>query len=177
MAQSAVIETERLLIVPFSEEHLAPGYVSWLNDPEIVRYSDQRHRKHTRESCYEYWRSFSGTPNFFWALVARGVRLGHIGNMTAFVDLVHSVADVGILIGKRAVWGRGYGTEAWIAVCNYLLREAGMRKVTAGTLSVNTAMLKVMRRSGMVDDGRRVRQCLFEGREVDIIHAALFREG
>lgn len=176
MAQSSVIETQRLRIVPFSAEHLTPRYVSWLNDPEVVRYSDQRHRHHTLESCQAYWESFAGTPNYFWAIVARDTQLGHIGTMTAYVDSLHSVADMGIMIGARASWEQGYGSEAWMAVCNYLLHQAGIRKVTAGTLSVNIAMLGVMRRAGMVEDGRRIRHCLFEGREVDVVHAALFRE-
>jgi hypothetical protein len=37
-------------------------------------------------------------------------------------------------------------------------------------------MLGIMRKAGMVEDGRRPRQCLFEGREVDLVHAALFAE-
>jgi ribosomal-protein-alanine N-acetyltransferase len=108
-------------------------------------------------------------------LLARDGRTGHIGNMSAHVDERHRVADVSILVGERSVWGQGYGTEAFRAVCGYLLHQAGMRKVTAGTLSVNRGMLAIMRHLGMVEDGRRVRQCLFEGAEVDVIHGALFR--
>jgi RimJ/RimL family protein N-acetyltransferase len=37
-------------------------------------------------------------------------------------------------------------------------------------------MIAVMKRAGMVDDGRRIRQCVFEGEEVDIVHMALFQE-
>ena len=176
MAESPTIETERLRIIPFSEQHLTARYVGWLNDPDVVRYSDQRFRKHTVASCSEYWQSFAGAPNYFWAIVAREPELGHIGTMNAYVDTIHSVADLGILIGERRVWGRGYGSEAWVGVCDYLLDEGGIRKVTAGTLSVNTAMLGVMRRAGMVEDGRRRRHSLFEGREVDAIHVALFRK-
>ncbi len=177
MAKSSIIETPRLRIIPFSEEFLTPRYVSWLNDPEAVRYSDQRFRTHTLESCRNYVESFAGTPNYFWAVTARDTGLGHIGNMNAYVDPIHLVADIGILIGERAAWHQGYGLEAWLAVCNYLFQVAGMRKVTAGTLAVNTPMLSLMRRAGMIEDGKRLRQCLFEGREVDIIHAALFRDG
>lgn len=205
MACSRVLETPRLRLEPFTAAHLTPRYVAWLNDPEVVRYSDQRHQRHTLDSCRAYWQAFAQTPHYFWAIVARALspreRAGdegpqelikaphpsplplgegtegglHIGNITAYVDVRHAVADVGILIGERQVWGAGYGSEAWMAVCDYLLGEAGMRKVTAGTLEVNTAMLAVMRRAGMVEDGRRRQHCLFEGRAVDVIHAALFR--
>ena len=174
MAQSPTIETPRLRIVPFSEKYLTPVYVSWLNDPEVVRYSEQRHREHTLESCRQYWQSFADTPNFFWAITAVDPMIGHIGNINAYVDTMNSVADVGIMIGNRTVWGKGYGLEAWIAVCNYLLNEEGMRKVTAGTLATNKGMLRIMERSGMTVDGRRIRHALIEGVEVDVVYAALF---
>lgn len=176
MAESFVIETQRLRIIPFSEEYLTPRYVSWLNDPEVVRYSEQRHRAHTLESCREYMNSFVDTPNYFWALVARDPELEHIGNINAYMDTHHKIADVGILVGEKRAWQQGYGLEAWNAVCSYLLRIANLRKVTAGTLSVNTSMLSIMRRAGMIDDGKRIRHCLYEGKEVDVIHMALFRE-
>jgi RimJ/RimL family protein N-acetyltransferase len=171
-----LIETGRLRIEPFSQEHLTPRYVGWLNDPEVVRYSEQRHRTHTLEGCRRYFESFRDTPHFFWALVVKDGPAGHIGNMNANVNVENRLADVGILIGERAAWRRGYGLEAWRAVCGYLLGAAGMRKVTAGAMAANTAMLSIMRRSGMAEDGRRIRHYLLDGREVDIVHAALLRE-
>jgi RimJ/RimL family protein N-acetyltransferase len=153
MARSEIIKTERLLLEPFSEKYLSERYVSWLNDHEIVRYSEQRHRTHTIDN-----------------------NLGHIGNMNTYVDKVNGVADVGILIGDTGAWGQGYATEAWTAICSYLLEKVKIRKVTAGTISPNEAMLKLMKRTGMKDDGCRVKQYIWEGNEVDIIHMALFRE-
>jgi len=175
MAESNVIECERLYIEPFSEKHLTMTYVDWLNDPEVVRYSEQRFRKHTLDSCEAYWQSFKGTPNYFWAIVRKSAGL-HLGNINAYLDVVNNVADMGILIGSRESWGNGYGTEAWKAVCGYLFNSVGIRKITAGTMAKNEAMLGIMRKSGMVDDGRRIRHVLFEGSEVDMVHAALFRE-
>ena len=176
MAEGPILETSRLRIVPFSELYLTPRYVSWLNDPEVVRFSEQRHRVHTLESCRSYWLSFSGTPHYFWAIVVTDGTLGHIGNINAYVDTENQVADVGILIGEKGLWGQGYGLEAWKSVCDYLLGEGGMRKVTAGTLAVNTGMRKIMERAGMVEDGRRHRHYIFEAREVDVIHGAIFRQ-
>jgi RimJ/RimL family protein N-acetyltransferase len=176
MATSPVLETARLRVEPFAiDRHLSARYVSWLNDPQIVEFSEQRARVHTLESCRQYAESFVGTPNHFWAVVAADESLGHIGNLSAYVDATHGVADVGILLGERAAHGRGYAAEAWMAVCDFLLRAAGLRKVTAGALSVNTSMLRLMARVGMADDGRRIRQCLWNGTEVDVVHAALFR--
>lgn len=176
MADSPRLETPRLRLISFAEEYLTLRYVGWLNDPEVVHYSEQRHKVHTLESCRNYWLSFSGTPHYFWAVVAVDETLGHIGNINAYVDPDNGLADVGILIGEKRCWRSGYGLEAWRAVCDYLLNEEGVRKVTAGTLADNAGMLKIMGQTGMVEDGRRQRHYLFEGREVDVVHGALFRQ-
>jgi RimJ/RimL family protein N-acetyltransferase len=96
--------------------------------------------------------------------------------MTAYVDEVHQVADLGIMIGERKAWGGAYGPESWTAVCGYLFDSRGLRKITAGTIETNVAMVELMNKTGMVEDGRRKAECLWEGREVDVVHAALFRD-
>ena len=176
MADSPVIATDRLRLVPFQEHHLSERYLSWLNDRELMRYSEQRHRTHTLESCRGYWRSFTGTPNYFWAIEETQDGLGHIGNLNAYVDRTNLLADLGIVIGERAAKGRGYGLEAWQAACGFLFRELAIRKVTAGTLAVNQAMLKLMDAAGMERDGERKRHYLVAGEEVALVYAALFRE-
>lgn len=172
----AEIETPRLRIIRFTLQQLTLRYVAWLNDPLVVQYSEQRHSKHTIESCRQYMESFEGTPHFFWAILLKGPQGEHIGNINAYVDRPNSVADVGILIGEKSRWGRGYGLESWMGVCDYLLRVRGIRKVTAGTIAANEAMRAIMRKAGMVDDGARARQYLWGHQEVDAVYAALFRE-
>jgi RimJ/RimL family protein N-acetyltransferase len=176
MAKSPAIRTKRLTIVPFNEKHLNEKYVAWLNDKELMRYSEQRHREHNIEECRSYLKSFDGTPNYFWAIEENEQGFGHIGNITAFVDENNGVVDVGIMIGAREAHGRRYGIEAWMAVCDYLFKNLPIRKLTAGTMSINIPMLKIMKRAGMIDDGIRKKHFLSEGKEVDIIHMALFRE-
>lgn len=173
VANNTLIQSDRLQLVPFAGEHLTECYVGWLNDPIVVRFSDQRHRTHTLESCREYWRSFEGGPSHLWAIVRRMGDPRYIGTMTAYVDPVHEVADVGILIGERSAWQQGYGREAWTAALDFLLTRLGLRKVTAGTIADNQGMLALMRATGMVEDGRRIAQAVFEGRRVDVVHAAI----
>ncbi|HUL00985.1 MAG TPA: GNAT family N-acetyltransferase [Nitrospirota bacterium] len=175
MADSPVIETKRLRIEPFSIKHLTARYVSWLNDPEVVRYSEQRHRRHSLESCKEYFESFQGTPNYLWAIIQKECGI-HMGNINAYVDVNNKVADIGILLGEKDEWNKGYGLEVWKAVITYLFDSGCIRKISAGTLTSNRGMINIMVRSGMVEDGRRVRHYLFDGQEIDALHFALFRK-
>lgn len=174
MAESDILTTPRLQLVPFSEEYCTSRYVSWLEDPLVTRYSEQRHRTHTLESCRRYYHSFMGTPNYFWAIVRPDKEPHHIGNANAYIDPYNQIGDIGILIGERSIWGQGYGFEAWKTLCQYLLHGLKVRKVTAGTIAPNLPMLAIMKKAGMVKDGRRLRHYLWEGREVDTIHMALF---
>ena len=177
MAKSGCLKTERLLIHPFEERHITSQYINWLNDHEVMQYSEQRHKRHTRKSCLTYLKSFDESPHFLWAIIVRDNKWGHIGNINAYVNEFNGIADIGILIGEKDVWGLGYGSEAWNAICDFLLRQRKIRKVTAGALTVNKGMIRLMMKAGMQPDGLRKRHFLYKGEESDLTHMALFREG
>lgn len=173
MAAPEPLVTARLRLEPFGDQHLSDTYVGWLNDPAVVRYSEQRHRQHTLETCRAFAESFADSADCLWA-IAIADSAQHVGNIAAYIDGANGVADVSIMIGDRATWGHGIGLEAWKAVCDYLLRRPDIRKVTAGTMASNTGMLAIMRKAGMIDDGRRADHYLLDGRPVDLVYAALF---
>ncbi len=176
MAQSPVLTGAHCRLEPFAAQHLTERYVGWLNTPDVVRHSEQRHRRHDLASCRSYVVGFAESANFLWAIVANDPALGHIGNINAYIDTINRVADVGIMVGEYAAWGRGFGTDAWMAACRYLLIDLELRKVTAGTLANNHGMLAVMRHAGMREEGRRRRQALWENTEVDVVEAGIMRD-
>ncbi len=171
------IQTDRLIIKRFTTEYLTQSYVDWLNDKEIVKYSDQRFVPHSLASCKQYCESFYESSNEFWVVLAKAENeLKHIGNITTYSDKNHGLVDISIMIGEKSLWGQGFGLEAWNGMCNYLLGINSTRKITAGTLEVNIPMLKIFEKAGMVKDGFRKKNCLFEGTSVDMIYYAMFSE-
>lgn len=174
MLAAELIETPRLRLAPFKDVHLTERYVSWLNYPDIVRYSEQRHRRHALETCRHWVETMRANGHPLWAIEAQQPQLGYVGNIAAYVDPANRVADMTILIGERAAWGNGIGAEAWRAVCDWLLARAMMRKVTGGTMAANRAMVRIMERAGMRPDGVRKGQFLLDGQAVDLLHYARF---
>jgi len=176
--ETPVIETARLRLEPFDiYQHLTDRYVEWLNDPDIVRFSEQRHRRHTKDSCNAFAQEFVGSSNHFWAIVAKECGPIHIGNLVAYIDKHNRVAELSILIGEAVGQGQGFGTEAWGAAIRHVIQVERMRKVFAGTMAENIAMLKVFSRSGMAIECRQASQLIFEGREVDLIIASTYAPG
>lgn len=96
--------------------------------------------------------------------------------MTVYVSVPHGTADVGIMVGCRTVWGQGIGSDAWSTMLAWLLETVGVRKVTAGTMRCNLAMVRLMEGSGMVLEAVRPMQELLDGIPQDIVLYGKFRD-
>jgi ribosomal-protein-alanine N-acetyltransferase len=168
------IAGRKVRLARFCVTDIAERYVGWLNNPTVVRFSNQRFRHHDESTCRTYLDTFEGTDNLFLSIV-RASDGQAIGTLTAYVSKPHETADVGILIGDTAVWGQGFGLDAWQTISNWLLEECKIRKITGGTLSCNLGMRTVFERSGMHLEARRRAQELVDGRAEDVLYYARFR--
>lgn len=139
------LSTKGLILVPANPD--IPDYSSWLNDPEVVRYSELRHRQWTYEDCQKYVSGFDQIKNCMWTINMIGANM-HIGNITTHFDPHNNVMQVGMLIGERWAWGRRFGNEAWTAVLSWAKAEK-VRQVEAGCMASNQGIRKIMTRSGM----------------------------
>ena len=165
-----LLETNVSRLVPFTKKHLSEVYVSWLNNPETVRYSRQRFRTHTIESCKHYVEHTKAAGNLLWAIEDKTDNFTHIGNISATIDTIDKVADIGILIGSPNSYGKGHGYSAWNAVLNYLKSREDVQKITGGCMSTNIAMTRIMEKSGMIREAVRPKHCISGNTRVDSIH-------
>jgi RimJ/RimL family protein N-acetyltransferase len=156
-------------LLPFGPRHLSERYVGWLNSAQLMRFSEQRHRRHDIASCRAYVAGFSNGPNLLWAIETTSANT-HVGTITATIDGANGLADIGILIGTGG--GRGLGSAAWRAVLGYLAGRADIRKITGGCVAANAAMIAIMECAGMIADGRRKAHFLIGGEPVDVVHYA-----
>jgi [ribosomal protein S5]-alanine N-acetyltransferase len=164
----------RLYLRPFGTGDITSAYIGWLNDPRVVRFSNQRFGVHDRASCEAYLRSFNGTNNLFISIRKIEDDL-QVGTMTAYCSGRHGTADVGIMVGDASARGTGIGLEAWRLLTDWLLVDGGARKVTAGTLGCNVGMIRLAERSGMRLEGRRIAQEIVEGEPQDMLYFGRFR--
>ena len=148
------IESKRLILKPFEESCINEDYISWLNDKDHMRYSQQRNKDHSFDSSINYLNSFKDSDDLFFSIDLKGINNKQIGTITAYKNDNLQSYDMGVLIG-RGNEGKGYGLEAWSSLMNYLFNE-GVSKITAGTIKENKGMLKIMEDSGMVEDSKRM---------------------
>lgn len=155
-----IITTERLILHPYYAGMVTDDHVCWLNDPEVVKYSEQRHRKHTLESVQQYVNNlWTESGSFIWSITAlsisndspkacNAIKPTLIGTITAHIDKPNGIANIGILIGEKSMWGNGFGAEAWAGVCNWLFSR-NIRKIEAGCHYENKPMRRLAKLCGM----------------------------
>lgn len=167
-----MIVTERLTLTPFHSATSISHQVRWLNDPDIVQHSERRFRKHTIKSQLEYSASFDW-PDLYLEIRFKTpedeLKSLPIGTITAFVDRNNNIADLGILIGAKNQWGKGFGTEAWVGVRDYLFSTLKVRKIEAGLMALNFGMIGVCIKSGMKEEGRRRDHFSVDGTYCDLV--------
>jgi [ribosomal protein S5]-alanine N-acetyltransferase len=165
-------ETYRLILHPMlgMRDELAT-VVGWLNDPDVVRFSEQRHVRHDIQTQLNYFNGLKQGDRYI------GVYHDDllIGTLTAHIDSKNDVANVGIMMGEKRKWGQGFGIEAWTALCDELFLE-GIRKIEAGCMSINYRMMAICQHYGMVEEGRQDKHYLFQGGTADLVHWGKFNE-
>lgn len=163
----------RVCVRAMQTADITPSHVAWLNDPEVVRLSNQRFVHHTLESSLLYHAGFAGSAHVY-ASVRLAASDQAIGTLTAYRSMHHGTADIGILMGERKVWGQGLGLEAFALLADWLAEQPGLRKLTCGTLASNRGMLKIAERAGFEREAIRVGQELVDGHPTDIVLFARF---
>lgn len=167
------IQSKRLTIRTFDESDITDQYIAWLNDPVITRFSSQRFYQHTSESCYSFFSQFINSYNKFYIIELKE-DIQPIGTLTVYRDLNNGLADIGLLIGEKKLWGNGYGREAFTNILNYLLEDNSIRKVTAGTLAINSSMRKILEHSGMTLESIRYNHEIINDQPVNLLQFCIF---
>lgn len=171
------IESARLYFRALVPADAEGNYLEWMNDPEVTRFLESRFQPHSAESLADFIHKMSQTrDNVFCAIVLKHDHR-HIGNIKLGpIDWVHRHADVGLLIGEKDCWGKGYGTEAYKMMAEHAFLTLNLHKVTAGAYVQNQASVKALARAGFVQEGLRKEHCILDGQYTDVALYAVLKD-
>lgn len=149
------IETVRLGLRRFQVSDAGEMFRNWANDPGVTRYLSwtPHASEEFTESCLSGWvEAYQNDFCYNWAMALK--ETGEVIGSISVVDLREKAesCEIGYCMGKR-FWNRGLMTEALTAVVDYLFREAGFHRITAGHHTDNSASGRVMVKSGMRREG------------------------
>jgi len=78
----------------------------------------------------------------------------HIGNCGYYgVDRTKGEAELGILIGNRDYWNKGYGTDIVSTLVSYIFRKTNIKRIHLKTLESNIRAQKCFKKCGFAPYG------------------------
>lgn len=88
----------------------------------------------------------------------------------------HGDAFVGIGIGERALWGKGYGTDAMRILLRYGFIELNLWRVSLDVFEYNPRAVRSYEKVGFTHEGRARQFLLRDGKRWDLIFMGITRE-
>ena len=146
-----VISLRRLTLKNTSE-----NYCNWLNDSAVNEFLECRHTKHTKESVSEFiTKSLEKDSNQLLLGIFLEKSNTHIGNIKLDqVNWFHKYGTIGLMIGDRDSWGKGFGTRAISLLTDYSIKTLKLKTLKAGCYAENIGSYRAFTKAGWKSIGR-----------------------
>ena len=141
---------------------------AWLNDPEVHRHLLVGHipiTKEDEEHYYDTQAASSDSYSFEIHVAADGRYIGNVGLQG--VSLIHRHGEIGIAIGSKGDWGKGYGEDAIVTCLRFGFLTLGLHAICIRTEEGHQRALELYGRIGFVPTGRERERIYRDGRFVD----------
>lgn len=143
------LETERLILRPFSMEDAQAMFDGWTSDPEVTRYLTWNTHNSIEDTKYvlDMWIKEYEQPerlNFAIQLKQGHVLIGGID----IVEYIEGMPVIGYNLSRK-YWNHGYMTEACRCLLDYLFSE-GFDEVRIDAMVENIGSTRVIEKCGGV---------------------------
>jgi RimJ/RimL family protein N-acetyltransferase len=169
-------------LVRFTREEpatIAKIEVHWTQDSELHRLLDGDPAQLFSEKKIKEWMEKNmedgANPERYSFSVRTLAEDKYIGFLSLWIDLIHSEAWVGLGIGEREFWGKGYGSDMMKLCQQYVFTELGMERLSLGVHEYNPRAIRSYEKCGFRLEGRTRKDVLREGRHTDSIWMGILR--
>jgi RimJ/RimL family protein N-acetyltransferase len=114
-----------------------------------------------------------GRDGMSFAIEADGKLIGQCALFR--VDQVARTAALGIAIGDKNYWGRGFGRDALRVLLDYGFRLQNLRRIWLTVNGTNERALRAYRACGFREEGRLREHVWCDGSYVDLVHMGILR--
>lgn len=172
-----IAKGDRIYLKVLSPDDISKAYVDWMRDEEVIQFLESRWRAYTMEDLKQYVISTNESSTEFLLGIFLNDSGEHIGNIKiGAINQVHRFGEIGLIIGNKNVWGKGYGAEAIRLASDYAFNELDLNSLVAGIYADNIGSYKSFIRAGYREAGRLKKHRLYKGNYVDQIIVEKVRE-
>ena len=170
MVKKYPIEGNNIYLDEMKFSFIGKTYLSWMNDKTVNQFLESSFQRWTIIKLKQYISEITiDLHNLFLAIVLKNGNK-HIGNIKIGpINTFHKFADLGLVIGDKSEWGKGYGTEAINLATDYAFQKLKLHKMSAGVYANNIASYKAFIKAGYAKIGIMKKHRLYKGKYVDEI--------
>jgi RimJ/RimL family protein N-acetyltransferase len=154
-----------------------PTFVRWFNDSVTTSFVTMRAPMSLamEEQWFDQMLQAQGKDRYHFVIcmLDGGAAIGTLGLFD--VDHVNGSAGIGITIGEKELWGRGYGTDAMNALLDFGFGQLRLERMWLEVYDFNERARRSYEKSGFVLEGVK-RHAMFKfGRFIDVQLMAILR--
>ena len=83
---------------------------------------------------------------------------------------------IGIMIGDKEYWGKGYGSDSLKVLIKFIFEEVNMNKIKLNVFSFNSRAIACYKKVGFIEEGVLKKELYRNGKYHDIIIMSLFKD-
>lgn len=123
--------------------------LQWLTDPLVNKYLSQNFKELTVRQEEQWFKYIKDSNQDIVFAILETASNTHIGNCALHkIDQKRRSCELGIVIGEKDYWDRGFGTDAVKVIVNFAIGELGLSKVWLNVYTYNQRAIKVYENCG-----------------------------
>ena len=164
------VKENRLVLKILYPENVTQNYLGWMQDEDITQFMECRGKTYALVELKDYTRMVDESHNDFLFGIYTSSDNVHIGNIKiGEINQLHKFGNLGLMIGEKKYWDKGYGTEAVKLATEYAFHKLRLNKLLAGIYENNTGCYKAFLKAGYNEVGRLKKHRLHKDEYVDQI--------
>ena len=169
--KTPILETDRLILRPFSMEDAQDVFYGWERDEDVAKYMFWTSHNDINKTIGWLEKELSKIDAddwYRWAILSKET-LDLLGTGLIYVEEEYAKFEIAYNLGKKA-WGFGYTTEAMQEVIKFAKEELGIKEIMGRHAKENPASSRIFEKLGFTHIKDIPYECnrgknLYEGKE------------
>jgi RimJ/RimL family protein N-acetyltransferase len=155
---------DKVYLRPLEAADLDGPYLGWLNDYDVTRFMETGSTPITSATLQRYVDDMGRAHDTVMLAIVDKATGDHVGNIKLGpVHPLHRRADVGVMIGDKRYWDKGYAREAVSLMVQYGFQRLNLNKITLGVYADHVRAIKVYEHLGFMIEGTQRRHLFRDG--------------
>lgn len=152
--------------------------VTWLNDPDVCRNLSLYLPLSINQEEAWYENMLKGSADEFPLMIEvmdeeRWIAIGEMSLMN--IDWRVRQAEVGIFLGEKRFWNRGYGQRAMSLMLKHAFQNLTLNRVYLRVNETNPRAIHVYEKVGFVHEGKMRQAGIVDGQHIDLFYMSVLR--